>query len=136
MAQTETLSTSRLNAWLEPHPRLDGIAMIDHLFNKLDGLYPHRWRSAFANDQAIANWRETWADGFAEEGVTPEEIRRGLSQCRRRFDWPPSFAEFLSACRPPINPEAAYHEAVKQMRNRASGADAWSHPATLSCFWR
>lgn len=125
-------STSRLDAWLSPSAALDGIAVIDHLFNRMDGLYPNRWRASFANAQAVKNWREAWADGFAAEGVTLEEIKAGLSACRRRFDWPPSFSEFLAACRPPVNPEAAYHEAIAQMRQREKGMDAWSHPAI---FW-
>lgn len=129
MHQTKTSSTSPLNAWLEPHPALDGVALIDHLFNRLDGLYPHRWRSAFANQHAIANWRQAWAEGLAEEGMTMAEIKRGLVACRRLFDWPPSFAEFVKACRPAIDYERAFIEAVEQMRRRETGADAWSMPA-------
>jgi len=124
-----TSSKSRLSAWLEPHPKLDGVALIDHLFNRLDGLYPHRWRSAFASDDAIANWRNAWADGFADEGVTLAEIKAGMKACRRRFAWPPSFAEFLSACRPPVDFESAFCEAVEQMRRRESDCDEWSSPA-------
>lgn len=122
-------STSPLAQWLEPHPRLDGIALIDHLFNRLDGLYPHRWRSAFPNEQAIANWRIAWAEGLAAEGITPEEVKRGLEACRSQFEWPPSLAEFVKACRPPIDFEAAYREACEQMRLREIGCDRWSHPA-------
>lgn len=122
-------STSRLAQWLDPHPKLDGIALIDHLFNKLDGLYPHRWRSAFASEQAIANWRESWAESFAEEGITLQEIKAGLKACRTKFAWPPSFAEFMSACRQPIDFEAAFCEACEQLRQRESGNDKWSHPA-------
>ncbi len=124
----QTSSTSPLNTWLEPHHRLDGLALIDHLFNRLDGLYPHKWRSAFANDQAIANWRIAWAEGFSEEGITADEVRAGLKACRRR-DWPPSFAEFFKDCRPPIDYQSALIEAVEQMGRRESGADRWSHPA-------
>jgi hypothetical protein len=121
-------STSPLSAWLDPHPRLEGLALIDHLFNRLDGLYPHKWRSAFANDQAVANWRISWAEGLADEGVTAEEVRHGLRQCRKR-DWPPSFAEFFNDCRPPIDFTSALIEAVEQMARRDSGSDRWSHPA-------
>lgn len=125
-------STSNLSAWLQPHPRLDGLAVIDHLYNRMDGMYPHRWRSAFGSPQAVANWREAWAEGFAEEGITLDEIKAGLTACRRLFDWPPSQAEFLRACRPPIDPEAAFHEAVKQVGMRQNGKDKWQHPAI---FW-
>ena len=125
-------STAQLSAWLDPHPRLDGVALIDHLFNKLDGLYPHRWRSAFANEHAIANWRQAWAEGFCEENLTLNEIRAGISACRRLFDWPPSFAEFAKACRPAIDYERAFLEAIEQMRKRETGDDVWSSAAV---FW-
>ena len=128
LAETSS-TTSRLSAWLDPHPRLEGIALIDHLFNRLDGLYPHRWRSAFASEQAVVNWRETWADGFVEESVTMDEIKAGMKACRTRFSWPPSFAEFMSACRQPMDFEAAFCEAVEQLRRREHGNDRWSHPA-------
>lgn len=128
MTTLPTSSTSLPSAWLDPHPRLDGLALIDHLFNRIDGMYPHRWRSAFANDQAIANWRSAWAEGLADEGVTLEEVRRGLKACRRR-EWPPSFAEFFASCRPPIDPESALLEAIEQMAKRSFGNDRWSHPA-------
>lgn len=126
--QTATSSTSPLSVWLDPHPKLDGLALIDHLFNRLDGMYPHKWRSAFTNDQAVANWRMAWAEGLADEGVSLDEVRVGLKACRRQ-DWPPSFAEFLKACRPPIDYQSALIEAVEQMARRESGNDRWSHPA-------
>ena len=120
------------NNWLEPHHKLEGIAPIDHLFNRLDGLYPHKFRSAFGCDRAIENWRQAWAEGFAQEGLTVREVRAGLDFCRKKFAWPPSFAEFLAACRPPVEPEAAFFEAVAQLQLREQGKDKWSHPAI---FW-
>jgi hypothetical protein len=104
--QKTTSSTSPPSVWLDPHPKLDGLALIDHLFNRLDGMYPHKWRSAFASDQAVANWRTAWAEALADEGVTLEEVRAGLRACRRQ-GWPPSFAEFFRACRPPIDCQSA-----------------------------
>ena len=129
MHPTTKPSTSPLSAWIDPHPKLDGVALIDHIFNKLDGLYPHRWRSAFANQHAIANWRQAWAEGFSDEGVTLAEVKLGMAACRKRFAWPPSFAEFLSACRPSVDFESAFREAVEQMRKRESDTDEWSSPA-------
>lgn len=126
--QTTTSSTSPPSVWLDPHPKLDGLALIDHLFNRLDGMYPHKWRSAFASDQAVANWRTAWSEALSDEGVTIEEVRAGLKACRRQ-DWPPSFAEFFKACRPPIDYQSALIEAVEQMARRESGRDRWSHPA-------
>jgi hypothetical protein len=124
----QTSSTSPLNAWLEPNPRLEGLALIDHLFNRLDGLYLNKWRSSFANTQAIENWRIAWSEAFADEGVTADEVRAGLRACRRR-NWPPSFAEFFEDCRPTIDCQAALIEAIEQMARRDSGNDRWSHRA-------
>ncbi|MDM7323220.1 MAG: replication protein P, partial [Gammaproteobacteria bacterium] len=110
-------------------PMLGGASIMDHLFSRLDSLYPIRWRSAFPNKRAIAQWRETWAEGFAEEGLGLEDIKKGIKACYTRFPWPPSFAEFVSACRPSMDFESAFYEAVEQMRLRESGHDQWSHPA-------
>ena len=122
-------STFTPNPWIDPHPALNGISIMDHLFNRLDGFYPTRWRAAFASVEAIDNWRSAWADGFEAEGITLAEIRIGISECRRRYDWPPSFAEFLKACRTPIDYESAFFEAVEQMHKRKSNSDRWSSPA-------
>lgn len=117
--------------WLSPHEKLNGLAPIDHLFNRLDGLYPSRWRASFSSPQSINNWREAWADGLAEEGITGLELKNGIRECRRRFDWPPSLAEFIKSCRPDIciDFELSFTEAVTQMQNRKDGKDKWSHPA-------
>lgn len=128
------LSTLKRNGWLDPRQWPDGAAcsLMDRLFNRLDGAYPNRWRAAFANQAAIANWREAWAEAFEEEGLTVEEVKRGIVECRRRYDWPPSLPEFLKACRPPVDYEAAFHEAVEQLRRRESDSDHWSSPAV---YW-
>jgi hypothetical protein len=124
--------TRPYSQWFEPTEAL-GIALIDHLFNRLDGAYPHKWRSNFANQQAIDNWAESWVEAFEEEGITPANVKDGLRECRRRFAWPPSCAEFIQACRPRIDPLSAYHEAAEQGALRQCGrADVWTSPAI---FW-
>jgi len=131
-AKSSTAPPYASEAWFTPSKALDGLAPIDHLFNRLDGLYPQRWRANFKNDQSVTNWREAWVEALVEERITPQEVKRGLDHCRKYLAWPPSFAEFLSACRPPIDSEAAYHEAAEQLRRRKDGNDNWSHPAI---FW-
>lgn len=101
------LSTVKRSVWLEIHSAL-GISLMDHLFNRLDGLYPNRWRAAFSSNQAIANWREAWAESFDEERITPKCVAAGIKACRRQYDWPPSLPEFLKACRPPVDYERLY----------------------------
>lgn len=122
-------STRPLSQWFDPVPSL-GISFIDHLFNRLDGAYPHKWRSNFTNQQAIDNWAESWVEAFEEEGITPNDVKVGLRECRRRFAWPPSCAEFVQACRPHVDPLRAYYEAVAGVRARFAGEHGeWSHPA-------
>ncbi|SOE48082.1 hypothetical protein ODI_R1223 [Orrella dioscoreae] len=120
--------------WLSPHPKLEGISLMGHLYNRLDGMYPNRWRAAFADGQdAIDAWTESWAEAFADEGLVPQDIATGLRNCRRMFDWPPSLAEFVRACRPHLAPENAFQEAVRGMLDRSRGEKGqWSHPAI---FW-
>lgn len=128
------LSTST-SQWLQVRNWGDGnkpISMMDRLFNRMDGSYPHKWRSAFANQQAIQNWRDAWAEAFDEESLNPAEIKAGIVACRKLYDWPPSLPEFLKACRPSIDCERAFIEAVEQMRKRASGSDSWSSPVV---YW-
>ena len=122
---------SSRSAWHEIHPKL-GVSLMDHLFNRLDGMYPNRWRAAFSNEYAIANWRDAWAEAFDEEGITTQMISDALSACRKAYDWPPSLAEFMKVCKPAIDVDAALYEAIDQMRARQQGKDEWSHPAV---FW-
>ncbi|SDC69788.1 hypothetical protein SAMN05428966_102138 [Massilia sp. PDC64] len=122
-------STRPRSKWFEPVENL-GISMIDHLYNRLDGAYPHKWRSNFADQQAIDNWAESWVETFEEEGITPNDVKIGLRECRRRFAWPPSVAEFVQACRPQVDPLRAYYEAVAGVQARFAGEHGtWSHPA-------
>ncbi len=126
-------STSSMAPWLGAHPRLEGISLMDHLYNRLDGMYPNRWRANFSTEDAIEAWKEAWADAFADEGLVPDDIATGLRNCRRMFDWPPSLTEFMRACRPNLDPETAFHEAVRGMLNRTRAETGeWSHPAI---FW-
>ena len=129
IAATTTRPHSR---WFEVHPSL-GISMVDHLFNRLDGAYPHKWRSAFSTQQAIDNWSESWVEAFEDEGVTPGDIKAGLKACRSRYEWPPSCAEFIKACKPFADPTVAYQEAVAGLEARAKGEmGLWPHPAV---YW-
>ena len=122
-------STRPRSQWFEPVESL-GISMIDHLYNRLDGAYPHKWRSNFADQQAIDNWAESWVETFEEESITPKDVKVGLRECRRRFAWPPSVAEFVQACRPQVDPLRAYYEAVAGVQARFAGEHGtWSHPA-------
>ena len=116
--------------WLTPHVKLEGISMMDHLYNRLNGIYPNKFRSNFRDMQAIEDWKAAWAEAFDEEGIVPQDVALGIKNCRRMFDWPPSLPEFLRACRPHLEADVAFFEAVRGMQARARGeAGTWSHPA-------
>lgn len=100
-------------------------AWVERLFARLSALYGARladlWRGA-----DLEEVKDVWAVELAD--LSGEEIARGLAACRER-KFPPTLPEFRELCRPPIDFEAAYREAVEQMRLREQGLDRWSSPA-------
>jgi hypothetical protein len=98
-------------------------------------------------DLVVSELRLLYGSKFAQawEGLTPREVkdsfnqklagfteaeaRVGLVACLGR-DWPPTLPEFMRLCRPWMDPEAAFHEAVAGMAARKRGEKGvWSHPA-------
>lgn len=67
-----------------------------------------------------------WSMGLS--GYTAKEVQRGLAACMTHI-WPPTLPEFILWCRPPMDHEAAFSEAVSQLHLRDEGTDSWSHPA-------
>lgn len=125
-----TATVNPFDIWFQPHEILDGKSMMDHLYNRLDGAYPHKWRSNFPSPEAIDNWSTSWAEAFEDEGVKPTDIKVGLRACRTKYDWPPSCSEFIKACKPAVDSMVAYYEAVAGVQARGLGKPGvWSHPA-------
>lgn len=98
-------------------------------------------------DLVVSELRLLYGSKFAQawEGLTPREVkdsfnqklagfteaeaRVGLVACLGR-DWPPTLPEFMRLCRPWMDPEAAFHEAVAGVTARKRGeVGAWAHPA-------
>lgn len=92
-------------------------------------LYPKRWETQFDSVEHLEAWKQCWGEELDERGVTFDEVKRGLARCIELYDWPPSFPEFLKACRPALDYEVAFYEATEQMKLRADGNDRWSNPA-------
>lgn len=133
-AVTNSPSTPKLNSWSAPRELNDGtgrlLSAIDRLYARFDGLYMHRWKSNFPNVAAIENWKDTWAQGFCRHGITLHMALEGLVKCETEHPWAPSMPEFIALCQAPFDFEAAFHEAINQLRIRhESGEDRWSHPA-------
>lgn len=73
--------------------------------------------------------KTTWADDLAD--MTRDELARGVSACRDR-KFPPTLPEFRALCRPALDYERAFIEAVEQMRKHERGEGTWSNPAV---YW-
>lgn len=117
--------------WTIPRAKLDGKSVLDHLFNRLDGMYPGKWRTYFPSEQSIQNWKDECERVFMEEGIRPAQLDVGLRECRRQYrEWPPSVPQLADACNPPVDPMSAYHEALAGLEARGKGEHGvWSHPA-------
>ena len=101
---------------------------IEKLFQKMEDRYGDLWATRyglFPRDRV----KQTWAEDLGD--LSGEEVARGVAACRTA-KFPPTLPEFRSLCRPPIDFEIAYHEAVQQMSARESGKDRWTSPAI---FW-
>lgn len=131
---TVAQSTNERCGWAVPLVKLEGISLIDHLWNRLSGTYGGRWLKDFPDMLSIENWKAAWAEALDDDGVTPQEVAEGLRTCRRMFpDWPPAVGEFIRACRPGLIPENAFHDAVAGMTARRRGEmGQWTHPAV---YW-
>ena len=96
------------------------------LFAKLSARYGTLFADRYAGvpqDILLAEW------GAELAGFTGEDIRRGLDGCRE-LKFPPTLPEFITLCRPPIEPHTAFMEAMRNMRARDLGQNPeWSHPA-------
>lgn len=123
----------QLSVWLEVHPKLN-VSLIDHLWNRLHGMYLDKWSRQFPDEVSVANWQESWIAALEAKRIVPAEINEGLNRCAEVHPvFPPTLGEFLAACRPPLPPEASFYEAVRGMAARDNGESfAWSHPAI---FW-
>ncbi|MDF3858098.1 hypothetical protein P3W70_07060 [Achromobacter denitrificans] len=105
------------------------LAWAARLIERMQALYGAKFALQWEGI-APARLAEVWAQEIAD--YSAEEIQRGLASCRGRT-FPPTIPEFLGLCRPTLNPEAAYHEAVAGVSARASGAmGSWSHPGV---YW-
>lgn len=99
------------------------------LIERMQALYGRKFAELWEGIEP-ARLAEVWAQEIAD--YTAEEIQHGLASCRGRT-FPPTLPEFLGLCRPTLNPETVYHEAVAGMSARSRGViGQWSHPGV---FW-
>lgn len=102
---------------------------VDEIFKRFHGRFGNRFFAEFSTgrltvdkqDEGIMNAKRVWAEELA--GFSPEEIKRGLSA---QYDYLPDCDKFKIACRPTIDHEQAFCEAVQQMHKRKESKDEWS----------
>jgi hypothetical protein len=105
------------------------IKWIDEIFNRFRGRFGNSFISMYSLgvigkngvDEGIEDAKRVWSQELA--GFTADEIRRGLSA---EFKFMPNCDEFKLACRPTMDYEQSFLEAVKQYHNRKEGKDTWS----------
>ncbi len=100
-------------------------------------IWPRAWGETTklaSHDDLIAEW----AKGI--DGLSGEEIRHGIDHCRAHSTWPPSIAEFRTACRGGANAEQRAYAA--RAREDQEGfldkleQDAWPPVAYTHTDWR
>lgn len=105
-------------------------AWINRLFDRFMVMYgakfAEQWRGVEPD-----RLKQAWAEDLA--GFSVSEIKAGLDICKQK-PWPPTLPEFMTYCRPPVNPQTEWLEAINQMRIRLQGygMDKWSRPAV---YW-
>ena len=101
---------------------------VEKLFQKMEDRFGDLWANRYGAFPR-ARVKDTWAEDLAD--LSGEEMARGVGACKS-VKFPPTLPEFRALCRPPIDFETAFVEAVQQMHAREEGRDKWSHQAI---FW-
>lgn len=113
----DELSTSR-----QPLPR----SWVERISAHMHLTYGKRYTDLWGATDPKA-WLSYWCEQLA--GFTAAEIKRGMDALASR-EWPPTLPEFKRLCRPPIDPQAAFYEALEGVQARERGERGeWSHPA-------
>lgn len=75
---------------------------IDALLMRFSTIWPRKWADSISGiDYRLL--ADEWAQGLA--GLTGADIKRGLESVRAELPWPPSIAEFRTACHGGANAE-------------------------------
>ncbi len=105
---------------------------MDAVFESLDVMYPHQWRAAYPTMADRQIWATVWAERFADEMLTADQIKLALRQIDKvaTRGFIPSLADFIRATKPLLNYEGAYNLALRQWIERytPSGKEEWSNP--------
>jgi len=116
---TPQLSTS------EPLPT----AWIEKLFERMAALYGSKFADMWRGTDP-EQVKALWAHELGK--LSREEVTRG-AQALMTQEWPPSLPQFINLCRPKLDAQKAFVEALNGLVARDRGeVGVWSHPAV---FW-
>lgn len=102
---------------------------VEKLFANMEMLYGARMEKMWQGQDKV-KVMSFWYSKLSEFGR--DEFTRGVKALDKQ-DYPPTLPQFIKLCRPDIDANVAYFEAVKGMRERSRGEKGtWSHPAI---FW-
>lgn len=63
------------------------------LFAKMRAIYGRKWTDQYASVKDMRLAAKEWEDALC--GLSVEQMRHAINQCRDHLDWPPSIAQFL-----------------------------------------
>ena len=116
--------TTQLSTF-EPLPT----AWIEKLFDRMAALYGNKFADMWRGSD-VAMVKELWAHELGK--LTRDEVTKG-AQALMTLDWPPTLPQFIKLCRPPLDAQKAFVEALNGLVARDRGeVGVWSHPAI---FW-
>lgn len=130
-----------LEAWtrkrevkVDGQPTGERESAIERLFSRMGRLYLTKWTHAFKGERDIRNWALEWSQEFVRHGIAPQMVLAAIERCVTEYvDWPPSCPQFIAMCRPALDYDQAFHDAVRQMHKRQlsdpKDPERWPHPA-------
>lgn len=100
------------------------VEWIERLFARMAAFYGAKFADAWRGVDP-AEVKAAWGEELA--GYSIPEIQAGIAGLKTR-DWPPTLPEFLKLCRPPLDYEMAYGEALRELPKHREGRATWSQP--------
>lgn len=114
--------SNQLSTSIKPLPD----TWIDALFTKMLGMYGNKFSDMW-RDTDIRVLKSVWANELGK--LNRDQLAAGANALYG-LDWPPSLPQFIRLCKPTINFQAAYYEALSGVYARKKGEiGTWSNPA-------
>lgn len=110
------------------------LSAIDRLYSRFASMYMHKWSSHFTTPDIVSDWKKAWSSALINSGITFQMALEGIERCRAEYPtWPPTEGQFIALCKPPLDYEQAFHDALRQLNkrhmNNPAEPDYWPQPA-------